>query len=118
VQTCALPISFTGPALLHSAGTNRQQSPILLAAATGNAVTTGGQSFAALRAALTTEAQLWGGLADRGVVTKSQANGVLELKGTDPVLNVFDVTATQWSGTSVIHRITAPAGSTVLVNIV
>src|SRR5206468_6187333 len=49
--------TFTGPALQHASGTNRQQSPILLSATTGNAVTTGGQSFAALKAELTTDAQ-------------------------------------------------------------
>ena len=109
--------TFTGPPLLHSAGTSRQQSPVLLSPQNGNAVTVGGESFATLHAELTALSQFWGGLPDAGARTEFRDAGVLNLVGTDPVLNVFNVTADEWSGKDLIRNIDAPAGSTVLVNI-
>lgn len=109
--------TFTGTPLQHAAGTSRQQTPVLLSPVNGNAVTAGGVSFADLKAELTTLSQFWGGLADQGVAIEYRDAGVLNLVGTNPVLNVFNVSAEQWSGTNLIRNIDAPAGSTVIVNI-
>lgn len=110
--------TFTGPPLQHAAGSTRQQSPVLLSSTRGNAVTSGGQSFAQLQAELFSRSQFWGGLPARGVGTQFFGGGVLNLIGTDPTLNVFNVPAAQWSGTNLIRNIGAPAGSTVLINII
>ncbi len=110
--------TFTGPPLQHAAGSTRQQSPILLSPNRGNAVTTGGQSFTQLRSELLSKSQFWGSLPARGVATQFFGGGVLNLIGTDPTLNVFNVPAAQWSGTNLIRNIDAPAGSTVLINVI
>jgi choice-of-anchor A domain-containing protein/uncharacterized repeat protein (TIGR01451 family) len=97
-------------------GTARQQSSIFLNPATGNAVTTGGQSFAQLQEELVNKSEFWASLPNSGTVTLSFSN--LTLTGTDPTLDVFNVTAAQWNAiTNGSVTISAPAGATVLVNI-
>mgnify|MGYP002780303786 FL=1 len=110
--------TFTGLPLQHAAGSTRQQSPVLLSSNRGNAVTSGGQSFTQLRSELLGKSQFWGSLPARGVGTQFFGGGVLNLIGTDPTLNVFNVPAAQWSGTNLIRNIDAPAGSTVLINVI
>jgi choice-of-anchor A domain-containing protein/uncharacterized repeat protein (TIGR01451 family) len=107
-----------GNTLFHRNGTTRQQSPILLDPATGNAVTAGGESFAQLQDELIDKSTFWGSLPDQGVVTKTVSNGTLTLVGNDPTLDVFNVTADQWAGPSTsVRDITAPPGATVLINV-
>ena len=104
-----------GNTLFHANGTTRQQSPILLSPATGNAVTAGGQSFNQLQQELVGKSASWGGLPDQGVVTKAVINSTLTLVGNNPTLNVFNLTAAQWA--TAARSITAPAGATVLINV-
>ena len=109
--------TYTGVPLFNQSGATRQQSPILLSETNGNAVTSGGRSFADLRAELEALSAAWAATADGGVATESRGQFTLTLVGTDPVLNVFNLTAEEWGGTDVVRTITAPAGSTVLVNV-
>jgi choice-of-anchor A domain-containing protein len=109
--------TYTGVPLFNQSGTTRQQSPILLSETNGNAVTSGGRSFADLRAELEALSAAWATSADRGIAAESRGQFTLTLVGTDPVLNVFNLTAEEWGGTDVVRTITAPAGSTVLVNV-
>jgi len=109
--------SYTGLPLFNASGTTRQQSPILLSAANGNAVTSGGRSFGDLLTEVRTKSTAWGGYAERGVTVESRGANTLTLQGNDPVLNVFNLSASQWGGTDVVRTIAAPAGSTVLVNV-
>ena len=78
----------------------------------------GGLSFDDFRTALEARSAQLGALADRGVVTRDTTQPYrIELVGDDPRLNVFNLTAEQWSVSSSTIYITAPEGSTVLVNI-
>jgi choice-of-anchor A domain-containing protein/uncharacterized repeat protein (TIGR01451 family) len=97
-------------------GKARQQSPILLDPATGNAVTTGGQPFNQLQDELVDKSKFWAGLPNSGTVTLS--GSTLTLTGTSTILDVFNVTAAQWAAiSSGSVSISAPAGATVLVNV-
>jgi choice-of-anchor A domain-containing protein len=70
--------------------------------------------FIAQQSYITTMSPYWGNLASNG--TKTFMFGVLTLTGTDPVLNIFDVTEVEYNTLNTFN-ITAPALSTVLVNI-
>ncbi len=59
----------------------------------------------------------WSGYLDRGVAAKTRGAYKLTLEGNDPVLNVFNLSAAEWGGTDIVRTISAPAGSTVLVNV-
>lgn len=77
-----------------------------------------GRSFASLRAELLARSAALGTHPDRGVVQKDASLPYrADLVGNDPALNVFNVTAAEWSRSSSSINITAPAGSTVVVNI-
>ncbi len=87
--------------------------------ANGNVPDNGsGTTFADLRAEFILRSSLLADLADRGVVEKDLSLPYrADLKGNDADLNVFNVTATEWSRTGSSINITAPAGSTVLINV-
>ncbi len=56
----------------------------------------------------------WGGLASNG--TTSSQHGTLSLTGNDSALSVFSVTASELTNSGSVN-ITAPTGSTVLINV-
>jgi choice-of-anchor A domain-containing protein len=77
-----------------------------------------GEDFDTIRAEMMDSSDELGACADRGVVKKDvslpyQADFV----GNDPAQNVFNVSAAEWSRTGSSITITAPAGSTVVINI-
>lgn len=77
-----------------------------------------GASFDDLLAEMQARSALFGALDDRGVVSVDDTVPYqLTLVGNDPALNVFNVTAAQWSVTSSNINISVPNGATVLVNI-
>ncbi len=77
-----------------------------------------GVTFADLHADLIAESAQVGALADRGVVTKELLPGRrLVLVGNDPVLNVFNLDMPPGGLSGAVLDITAPPGSTVLVNV-
>jgi choice-of-anchor A domain-containing protein len=69
--------------------------------------------FAAASSYLTTASTYWGGLAPNSTVTNL---GVLQLSGSDPGVNIFRITAAALASAAGIV-VTAPSGSTVLVNV-
>jgi choice-of-anchor A domain-containing protein len=80
--------------------------------------TDNGATFDAIRAEMIDSSDELGTCADRGVVTKNASLPYrADLVGNDPTLNIFNVTAAEWSRTGSSINITAPAGSTVVVNI-
>jgi choice-of-anchor A domain-containing protein/MYXO-CTERM domain-containing protein len=112
--------AFTGAALSYnSPGAGpRQVSPFQVNGANGNAVNSGGQTVASIVTDLQNRSGSWAAAADQGVVTKSQAFGTLTLTGNNSALNVFNVNPTLWNNSGFLSvNLTAPAGSTVLVNI-
>lgn len=72
-------------------------------------------SFADAASYLTTQSTFWGSLAANGTTTSPYNN--LTLTGTNSTLNVFTVDASTLGSANNL-KITAPAGSTVLVNVV
>lgn len=96
---------------------SRNQAVIQLSITTGNAVTTGGQSFAQLQAELISKSIYWSTLATTGTINFNPSGNFLTLTGTDNTLNIFNVLDTQFGAASATITINAPAGSTVLVNI-
>jgi choice-of-anchor A domain-containing protein len=83
---------------------------------TGNVPNDGsGMTLSALKTSLTGYADFLGGLADQGVVTKELLYSTLTLTGNDPLLNVFNITASDWAASTI--NINAPTTSTVLINI-
>lgn len=103
---------------MQNGNITRQVNPITFDA-NGNVPNDGsGVTFAELLADMQARSALFGALEDRGVVVKDATLGyVVELVGEDPILNVFNLTAEEWSVSSASINITAPATSTVLVNI-
>ncbi len=87
--------------------------------ASGNVPDDGsGTTFADLRAEFITRSSLLAALADRGVVEKDLSLPYrADLVGNDADLNVFNVSAAEWSRTGSSINLTAPAGSTVLINV-
>lgn len=109
-------LSGPGVSNLSPGATQRQQASITLDLLTGNALSNGlGITMAQLLAESQANSSAWGSLADRGVVTKSAQFTTLTLEGNDAVLNVFNITAADWTNSTI--DITAPAGSTVLINV-
>ncbi len=96
----------------------RSVSPITFDS-NGNVLDDGsGTSFADLRAQLIATSEALANLADRGVVTKDLSLPYrADLVGNDPALNVFNVDAADWNRTGSSINISAPAGSTVVVNV-
>lgn len=77
-----------------------------------------GTSFDSLHDDMLAVSAAIGALADRGVVQKDASLSYrADFVGNDPALNVFNVTAAEWSRSASSINITAPAGSTVVVNI-
>jgi hypothetical protein len=77
-----------------------------------------GASFDAIRAEMIDSSDELGACADRGVVTKNASLPYqADFVGNDPVQNIFNVSAAEWSRTGSSINITAPAGSTVVINI-
>ncbi len=90
----------------------------------GHRVTTGssGIDFNSLRTTLQTESLMLASLASTGQVlgTNQPAYGnpsFFVLKGTDPVLNIFNLTAAEFADTNHPIDIVAPAGSTIIINV-
>jgi|GEM_PF-912967 len=96
----------------------RSVSPITFDAQ-GNVPDDGsGTSFTNLHTALTAAADSLGACDDRGVVKKDLSSPHnVDLVGNDPTCNIFNVRGSDWSRSSSSINITAPAGSTVIVNI-
>ena len=79
-----------------------------------------GATFDELHANMIARSAALGAMPARGVVAQERlpgAYGSLVLEGDDPDLNIFHVGADEWNMTNSELYITAPAGSTVLVNI-
>ncbi len=71
--------------------------------------------FNTIQTTLDADSNSWGALAQTG--TASLAYGTLTLTGTSNGLNVFDITSAQLSSATGGLTISAPPGSTVLVNV-
>ncbi|MDY7092239.1 MAG: choice-of-anchor A family protein [Acidobacteriota bacterium] len=85
-------------------GTSRQDSPI---------------DFAAEQSFLEGASAYWAGLTANGTTTVNYWGGPtaqIQLDGTDPDLNIFDLSGADLSAANTLN-INAPAGSTVLINI-
>lgn len=97
----------------------RQVTPITFAA-DGNVMDDGnGYTFDYLRERMELRSQQYSFKMDRGVVGRENPDEwSFVLTGNDPELNIFNVTAEEFNGTSRGITISAPEGSTVLVNIV
>ena len=89
----------------------------------GQRVTTGssGIDFNSLRTSLDAETLTLAALTSTGSVLGTNQPGVnpsfFVLKGTDPTLNIFNITATEFADTNHPIDIQAPAGSTIIVNV-
>jgi choice-of-anchor A domain-containing protein len=89
----------------------------------GHRVTTGssGIDFDELRTSLDALTLSLGALTSTGTVLGTNQPGVnpsfFVLKGTDPTLNIFNITAAQFADTNHPIDIQAPAGSTIIVNV-
>jgi len=89
----------------------------------GHRVTSGpsGIDFDALRTSLDSETLALATLTSTGVVLGTNQPGVnpsfYVLKGTDPSLNIFNITAAAFADTNHPIDIQAPAGSTIIVNV-
>lgn len=73
-------------------------------------------NFADAQAALTGQSASWGAMATTGVAALDSQSGTLTLTGSNSGLNVFSINASQLGSASAVN-ITAPGGSTVLVNV-
>ena len=71
--------------------------------------------FAGIQTALDNNSMSWGALTSTGSITSSY--GSLTLTGSSSGFNVFDLTSAQLAGATGGVTISAPAGSTVLVNV-
>ncbi|MGI6496519.1 MAG: choice-of-anchor A family protein [Kiritimatiellia bacterium] len=77
-----------------------------------------GKTWAELYAIVAAASARMAALEERGVVSKNLTQRYsASLTGSDPSLNVFHVSAQEWSKTSARYTIEAPEGSTVLINI-
>jgi len=77
-----------------------------------------GVSFDTLHSRLIESSTALGACADRGVVTKDTSLPYqADFVGNDPTFNVFNVSSTEWSRNASSINITAPSGSTVVINI-
>jgi choice-of-anchor A domain-containing protein len=77
-----------------------------------------GKTWAELYAIAAAASGQMAALEERGVVSKNFTQRYsASLTGSDPSLNVFHVSAQEWSKTSARYTIEAPEGSTVLINI-
>jgi choice-of-anchor A domain-containing protein len=71
--------------------------------------------FSSMQSMVTADSVYWGGLAQTGTVNFNYNS--LTLTGTSNGLNIFDITAAQLASATGGLTISAPAGSTVLVNV-
>lgn len=76
-----------------------------------------GMTFDFLRSRLADRSSVYASLANRGVVSVDSKIWQLDLVADDPVLNVFNLDTSLWSGQSRGIFITAPSNSTVLLNV-
>ena len=78
-----------------------------------------GHTFAALLQQVILSSGLIAAMGDRGVVTNEldKSDHIMTFVGDDPILNVFNVSASDWSGTGNDILIRAPEYSTVVFNI-
>lgn len=76
-----------------------------------------GATFADLRERLEERSERFAGMPDRGVVSVLSEPYSLRLTGNDSELNVFNISASIWNGTSKGIYVLAPEGSTVLINV-
>lgn len=76
-----------------------------------------GMSFDDLKEALEVRSARYAALENRGVVEITSTAYRLDLVAQDPVLNVFNLDTSAWSGRSRGIFITAPSNSTVLINV-
>ena len=78
-----------------------------------------GRTFEALLQQLELASAMIASMADRGVVTLEvdKADFIMTFIGNDPILNVFNVAASDWSGSHMDIVIKAPEYSTVVFNI-
>lgn len=77
-----------------------------------------GMSFTDLRTNLLARSASFAALEDRGVLVKDTSTPYhLTLTGTNTTLNVFNLTAAEWSVSGTDIAISAPEGATVLVNV-
>jgi choice-of-anchor A domain-containing protein len=89
----------------------------------GHRVTSGssGIDFGALRTSLDSQTIALAALTSTGSVLGTNQPGVnpsfFVLKGTDPTLNIFNITAAEFADTNHPIDIQAPAGSTIIVNV-
>jgi choice-of-anchor A domain-containing protein len=90
----------------------------------GHRVTTGssGIDFNGLRTTLDSESLALASLTATGQVLGTGLSGYgnpsfLVLKGTDPTLNIFTITAAEFADTSHPIDIVAPVGSTIIINV-
>jgi choice-of-anchor A domain-containing protein len=89
----------------------------------GHRVTSGssGIDFNALRTTLDNQTVALAALTSTGTVLGTNQPGVnpsfFVLKGTDPSLNIFNITAAEFADTNHPIDIQAPAGSTIIVNV-
>jgi choice-of-anchor A domain-containing protein len=89
----------------------------------GHRVTSGslGIDFGALRTSLDSQTIALAALTSTGSILGTNQPGVnpsfFVLKGTDPTLNIFNITAAEFADTNHPIDIQAPAGSTIIVNV-
>jgi choice-of-anchor A domain-containing protein len=72
-------------------------------------------NFASIQTSIDADANSWAALAQTGTV--NLAYGTLTLTGANAGLNIFDITSAQLSSATGGFNISAPAGSTVLINV-
>lgn len=80
----------------------------------------GGVSFADIYALLLARSADLADLADQGVVAKERNPapfGDLQLTGEHPALNVFNISAADWSVTSAAINVSVPSNSLVVINV-
>ncbi|MFO7535305.1 MAG: SdrD B-like domain-containing protein [Kiritimatiellia bacterium] len=109
----------TGPEKYMGSNTIRQVVPVTLDA-NGNVPDDGsGAPFAFLHQQLFLASAMIASMDDRGVVEKEldKVDHIISFVGNDAVLNVFNVDASDWSGSQMDILINTPADSTVVFNI-
>lgn len=99
--------------------TVRQVQPVTFTSSGSVADDGSGRSFETLQQQLELTSAMIGSMDNRGVVTNDldKTDSVMTFIGSDAVLNVFNVSAADWSGSQMDIVIIAPKYSTVVFNI-